>query len=391
MSNSKLLIILTMMAALTALSLSSSALAQRPAVLVTARNVAPQNGTFQTPIWVGFHGGTFDLYNTGLAASELPMPGSNAIESLAEDGSTAAVTADFDTLVPDGVQATMISNGPIPPLGPGDSSSMLFELDPADHRYFSYASMVIPSNDAFIANGNPFAHPIYDAGGNFVAQSFLVRGSEVLDAGTEENDELPANTAFFGQAAPNTGPTTPMGVVGAHPGFLSPRSGGILADPMFVNADFRRPAYTHLAVSFRQIDRAANFSFNSVLTGDQEVPATDSTAVGFGTLRVIGSIDRVRVRILALNLPEPLVAAHIHVGPEGQNGGVVLDLEDGIRQINPHVALIEFEAAAEDLGEPFANAEDPITAFLAAALTDGLYYNLHTESNPAGEIRGQIR
>lgn len=378
-------------AALTALSFSSHALAQRPAVLVRARNVAPQHGTFQTPIWVGFHGGNFDLYDSGLAASELPLPGSNAIESLAEDGSTAAVSTDFDTLVPNGVQATMVSNGPIPPLGPGDSASMLFELDPAEHRYFSYASMVIPSNDAFLANGNPFAHPIHDAGGNFVAQSFLVRGSEVLDAGTEENDELPANTAFFGQAAPNTGSTTPMGVVGAHPGFLSPQRGGILADPMFVNADFRRPAYSHLAFSFRRVDRAASFSFTSVLTGDQEVPATGSGAVGFGTLRVIGSLDRVRVHLLALNLPEPLTAAHVHVGPAGQNGGVVLDLAAGLHPLNPHVALIQLDASAEDLGEPFASAEDPITAFLATALTDGLYFNLHTATNPAGEIRGQIR
>jgi hypothetical protein len=32
-----------------------------------------------------------------------------------------------------------------------------------------------------------------------------VTNLDVLDAGTEVNDEAPANTAFFGQAAPNTG------------------------------------------------------------------------------------------------------------------------------------------------------------------------------------------
>jgi len=45
-----------------------------------------------------------------------------------------------------------------------------------------------------------------------------VSGAEVLDGGTEVNDELPVNTAFFGQMAPNTG-VAENGVVLEHPGF----------------------------------------------------------------------------------------------------------------------------------------------------------------------------
>jgi hypothetical protein len=29
--------------------------------------------------------------------------------------------------------------------------------------YFSYVSMVLPSNDAFVANGDPMKHMIFDA------------------------------------------------------------------------------------------------------------------------------------------------------------------------------------------------------------------------------------
>jgi hypothetical protein len=50
----------------------------------------------------------------------------------------------------------------IPPIGPGETASAVFSLDAlaATSRYFSYASMIIPSNDAFIANGNPTAFRI---------------------------------------------------------------------------------------------------------------------------------------------------------------------------------------------------------------------------------------
>ena len=123
---------------------------------------------------------------------------------------------------------------------------MSVTVDPnsASSQYFSFASMVIPSNDAFIANGDPMAHSVFDENGNFVGASFLVMGtgSTVWDAGTEVNDELPANTAFFGQAAPSTG-VAEGGTVQIHPGFLAAGSGGILDDPMFASADFTAAGY----------------------------------------------------------------------------------------------------------------------------------------------------
>ncbi len=94
--------------------------------------------------------------------------------------------------------------------------------------------MIIPSNDAFVANGNPLAFPIFDSAGGFLGADFTVLGSQVLDAGTEVNDELPMNTAFFGQKAPDVG-VPQGGVVSLHPGFLPPSAGRILADPRFAN------------------------------------------------------------------------------------------------------------------------------------------------------------
>jgi hypothetical protein len=168
------------------------------------------------------------------------VPASLALERVAEDGDTAQLMADFMASgVGDG-QGT-IGGGPI---SPGSSVSMSFMLDgmSAKSRYFSYASMVVPSNDAFIANGNPLAFQIFSAGGAFLAADFIVLGSMVNDAGTEVNDEIPMNTALFGQVTPNTG-VNQNGVVMIHPGFLPSGSGGILDAAMFAGADFKVPDY----------------------------------------------------------------------------------------------------------------------------------------------------
>ena len=144
-----------------------------------------------------------------------------------------------------GFDTTVVSEQGIPPFAPGDSAKVTFRLDPANpkHRYLSFASMVIPSNDAFVGNSNPTAYPLFDDQGTFIGSSVLRLGSQVYDAGTEVNDETPANTAFFGQAAPDTG-TTENGAIALHEGFNAAGSGGILDDPMFAGADFTVAGYS---------------------------------------------------------------------------------------------------------------------------------------------------
>ena len=65
-------------------TLAPAALAQAGLyrVVVTAENLAPNGGTFQTPVWVGFHDGTFDIYDQGSPADAF-FPVTNALERLA--------------------------------------------------------------------------------------------------------------------------------------------------------------------------------------------------------------------------------------------------------------------------------------------------------------------
>lgn len=185
---------------------------------VTVTNLSPSSGIFLTPVWLGFHNGSFDLYDPGVAVGAGGLPA--GLEALAEDGNNAPLSANFAASsagAAGGFDATLPGLAGIPgDLDPGESASAVFDLDAVANRFFSYASMVIPSNDAFIANGNPLVYPLFDADGRLVGTDFLVLGSAVLDAGTEVNTEMDA--AFLNQTAPNTG-VTQDGTVGPHPGF----------------------------------------------------------------------------------------------------------------------------------------------------------------------------
>ncbi|MCI0534182.1 MAG: spondin domain-containing protein [Verrucomicrobiales bacterium] len=202
-------------------------------VVAIVESLALQNGTYLTPLWMGFHNGNFDLFNDG-------SPASPGLESVAEDGATTKLSEEFTASGAGSVQA-VTSSGPI---APGQRRVLSFSLDPIapENRYFTYASMVIPSNDAFIGNGNPQGRALFDAAGNFVGGSWIVTSDQVKDAGTEVNDELPANTAFFGQTTANTG-TAQGGTIMTHTGFQARGSGGILDAAMFANADFKALNY----------------------------------------------------------------------------------------------------------------------------------------------------
>ncbi len=187
-------------------------------VRVKIENLSPDEGLFFTPVWVGFHNGGFDVYDSGVAASV-------GLERIAEDGDFGPLRGEFAASaagLAGGVDGFIGSPGgfaPLPVFDPGEVAMDTFTLDPTQHRYFSYASMLIPSNDAFFANGDPLAHMLFDAGGNFTGPTtIIITGNRILDAGTEDNTEMDA--AFINQSAGNTGATTVGGVVGPHPGFI---------------------------------------------------------------------------------------------------------------------------------------------------------------------------
>lgn len=135
---------------------------------------------------------------------------------------------------------------------------------------------------------------------------------------------------------------------------------------------------------------AANL-FQSTLTGTQQVPEPVNTpGTGFATAELIGSPGSwiLNYEVTYFNLLGVIAApfAHIHNAPFGQNGAIVHDLDGA------NVAPIAGSTAGTIIGDwRFDDSEDPLTDVLAQELFQGnLYFNIHTDQFPNGEIRGQI-
>lgn len=201
-----------------ALSVMTASLQAQPMdVVVTVENLAPGGGIYFTPVWLGFHNGSFDLFDPGGLASE-------ALEGLAEDGDGAALRESFAAAVGgdaggmDEVLTAPEGFAGAPVFDPGDRASVHLTVDSMANRYMSFVSMIIPSNDAFIGNHNPYGIELFDAAGHFKGKQIItVLGSMIWDAGTELNTEMDA--AFFDQAEANTGMATMCPVL-PHPGYL---------------------------------------------------------------------------------------------------------------------------------------------------------------------------
>lgn len=109
---------------------------------------------------------------------------------------------------------------------------------------------------------------------------------------------------------------------------------------------------------------------SSMMTGAQEVPPVLSGAVGSGTVTLqphnalAGSITLDGMTA---------TAAHIHSGPVGVSGPVIVPLVQG------------------EAGTWLVPANTFLTEDQRTALAEGrLYFNAHNAANPNGEIRGQI-
>ena len=154
-------------------------------ISITIENLQTPGGLSFTPFWVAAHDGSFDTYDGGASAAGFP-----GLEEIAELGDAGPLRAAFASSGA-GVDDVITNPASTPPVfGPGASATRLLNVgDPTLNRYFSYASMVVPSNDFFIANGNPLAHELFDSAGVFRGPLVIdIYGRDVNDAGTEENN-----------------------------------------------------------------------------------------------------------------------------------------------------------------------------------------------------------
>jgi CHRD domain-containing protein len=111
-------------------------------------------------------------------------------------------------------------------------------------------------------------------------------------------------------------------------------------------------------------------AMNVKLSGDQEVPPVQTSGSGSGTI-TIGDDGSVSGSVTAAGFTP--TAAHIHEGPAGKNGPVI----------------VPFTKDGDKFG-PAAGAKltpDQMKAFKAG----DLYVNIHSAAHPGGEVRAQLK
>ena len=136
-----------------------------------------------------------------------------------------------------------------------------------------------------------------------------------------------------------------------------------------------------------QVNAQQQNGYVTTLNGKNEVPSHgDVTATGISGFIVNSSNSKVWYQIEAEGL-NGVTQAHIHSGKVGENGPVVATLFKGNKD-TVNGALVQGSITADKLEGPLKgkSISDLIGLFDDASA----YVNVHTETFPDGEIRGQI-
>lgn len=144
-----------------------------------------------------------------------------------------------------------------------------------------------------------------------------------------------------------------------------------------------------LIVLTASLGMAAPPVFKAALTGADEVPAITTAAVGEAVLEVSENGREITYVLSVKDIENPL-AAHIHAGALGVNGGPVVGLFGGPMKKGAFSGeLAKGTIADKNLVGPLAGKT--VADLITLIKSGGAYINVHTVKNPGGEIRGQVR
>jgi Cu/Zn superoxide dismutase len=118
-----------------------------------------------------------------------------------------------------------------------------------------------------------------------------------------------------------------------------------------------------------------HLSYFSMLNGAQETPPVTTNAMAVGAYELSAAMDTLWYTVLADGMSGAITGAHFHMADPGSSGNVVLDLSPSVsgNTLNGMVTGTQLT-----------------TAFISTLLAGHNYINLHTTTNPSGEIRGQV-
>lgn len=148
--------------------------------------------------------------------------------------------------------------------------------------------------------------------------------------------------------------------------------------------------------SLTDLDNDENFAAD--LTAAAEIPAPTGSPTATGTASLELDDEELTVRVVINgNLTSPVTMAHIH-GPASPNqtADIILDLVPSMTSvINADAMTGTIVQVNYDLDAiPISSTGElriPPSTLVNYLATGQAYINVHTVTNPAGELRGQVR
>lgn len=131
-----------------------------------------------------------------------------------------------------------------------------------------------------------------------------------------------------------------------------------------------------------EVVRFAHEGYTTRLNGGQEVPAVSTNAYGSGFVSVSQDLDKAYFGWVAGSLSGPVQHAEFRNGALGQSGPMLYDMSNEMMVNGTNAAAF---------GTWSSTASSPFLPANAIQLDqNAVYLNLSTDSNPNGEIRGQV-
>jgi Cu/Zn superoxide dismutase len=128
--------------------------------------------------------------------------------------------------------------------------------------------------------------------------------------------------------------------------------------------------------------------FKAKLTPKEEVVSNQSKASGKAEFKLSKDSKTLSYKLHVKNIKDAS-AAHIHKGKKGENGPPVVGLFSGERKGKFNGTLSEGTITDKDLLGDLQGK--PLEDLLNLIKAGDAYVNVHTDGNPDGEIRGQIK
>jgi len=153
-----------------------------------------------------------------------------------------------------------------------------------------------------------------------------------------------------------------------------------------------------------------NKNYNIILSGSQQVPPVKSNATGTASFEFLDDNKTIHYQINILDVPN-ITGIHIHQGKVGENGDIVVNLYNNskqniflkenktkISQIVSNSVKINGNVQSSFLASGTINNSDLKGPLYGKSISDlinlikskNAYVNVHSQSHPDGEIRGDI-